>query len=323
MPRLPTPGGDHGVWGYILNEYLEVEHQPDGKHLDATSSQRGVMRLRRDLGNNASNPYVVGLQGRNVASFAPANGQVLTWHSGNNRWQPQILPEATAGVSGVLRLTNDFGGNATNPTVTGIQGRSIANTAPTDSQVLAWNNALSVWEPQDVAGGGGGGGPSQSAQLTVAGGGGGWSIGDDIPWVEISDPDNIVDNSSFPTDITFASNGLYLIEYQVFATVSVDNPGTASFEINPWLWQSGGSVDFSSHSQILHTNADPSFGLLEPCFTGSLTVDVTDTVNQVFILNFDLYDFTANAFVPGDMVLYGQDDNATWTHLKITRLRED
>lgn len=321
MARLPIPGGDNGAWGFILNEYLEVEHRSDGLHLDATSGQRGVMRLRRDLGNNASSPYVVGLQGRNVASSAPGDGQVLTWHSGNNRWQPQILPEATAGVSGILRLANDFGGNASSPTVTGIQGRSVANTAPTDNQVLTWNDALTRWEPQDVVGGGGG--PSQSALFTVVSGGGGWTIGDDISWAEVSDPDNIADNSSFPTDIEFATNGLYLIEYQVFATVNVDNPGTASFEIIPWLWQTGGNVDFSSHSQILHTNADPSFGILEPCFTGSLTVDVTDTADQVFILNFDLYDFTAGVFVPGDMVLYGQDDNATWTHLKITRLRQD
>ena len=31
MPRLPQPGGDAGNWGEILNDFLEVEHQPDGK----------------------------------------------------------------------------------------------------------------------------------------------------------------------------------------------------------------------------------------------------------------------------------------------------
>ena len=28
--RLPIPGGDTGNWGVILNEYLSVEHNPDG-----------------------------------------------------------------------------------------------------------------------------------------------------------------------------------------------------------------------------------------------------------------------------------------------------
>ena len=30
MPRLPMPGGDDDEWGDILNEFLEVEHNPDG-----------------------------------------------------------------------------------------------------------------------------------------------------------------------------------------------------------------------------------------------------------------------------------------------------
>lgn len=30
MPRLPTPGGDSGSWGDILNEYLSVSHEGDG-----------------------------------------------------------------------------------------------------------------------------------------------------------------------------------------------------------------------------------------------------------------------------------------------------
>ncbi|HUD21201.1 MAG TPA: sialidase family protein [Candidatus Saccharimonadales bacterium] len=30
MSRLPNPGGDDGTWGSILNDYLSVEHNPDG-----------------------------------------------------------------------------------------------------------------------------------------------------------------------------------------------------------------------------------------------------------------------------------------------------
>ncbi len=30
MSRLPVPGSDSGVWGDILNDYLEVEHNADG-----------------------------------------------------------------------------------------------------------------------------------------------------------------------------------------------------------------------------------------------------------------------------------------------------
>src|SRR5688500_1377657 len=30
MARLPTPGGDDGTWGNILNDFLSVEHNADG-----------------------------------------------------------------------------------------------------------------------------------------------------------------------------------------------------------------------------------------------------------------------------------------------------
>ncbi|MEI9966248.1 MAG: arabinofuranosidase catalytic domain-containing protein [Candidatus Moraniibacteriota bacterium] len=33
MPRLPTPGADGGAWGSILNEYLAVAHDADGRNL--------------------------------------------------------------------------------------------------------------------------------------------------------------------------------------------------------------------------------------------------------------------------------------------------
>jgi len=45
MARLPTPGGDDGNWGILLNEFLEVEHNDDGTHLDASTSQKGVVEL--------------------------------------------------------------------------------------------------------------------------------------------------------------------------------------------------------------------------------------------------------------------------------------
>ncbi|HEX4662265.1 MAG TPA: hypothetical protein VH144_01490 [Candidatus Saccharimonadales bacterium] len=30
MSRLPTPGGDNGTWGAVLNDFLNVSHNTDG-----------------------------------------------------------------------------------------------------------------------------------------------------------------------------------------------------------------------------------------------------------------------------------------------------
>ena len=38
-------------------------------------------------------------------------------------------------------------------TVTGLQGRSVANTSPTNGQVLTWNNSTTQWEPQTPSSG--------------------------------------------------------------------------------------------------------------------------------------------------------------------------
>lgn len=43
MPRLPTPGGDEGNWGTILNEFLEVAHNTDGSPKDEALSTHATL----------------------------------------------------------------------------------------------------------------------------------------------------------------------------------------------------------------------------------------------------------------------------------------
>lgn len=45
MARLPTPGGDDGNWGTLLNGYLEVEHNAEGAHPDASNTAKGFVEL--------------------------------------------------------------------------------------------------------------------------------------------------------------------------------------------------------------------------------------------------------------------------------------
>ena len=48
----------------------------------------------------------------------------------------------------------DLSGSLPNPTVSGIQGRGVATTAPSSGQVLGWNG--SAWVPTTAGGSGGG-----------------------------------------------------------------------------------------------------------------------------------------------------------------------
>jgi hypothetical protein len=54
-----------------------------------------------DLSGTNTNQTVIGLQTRHVSTTAPTNGQVLTWSSVNNDWEPQTL---TASVNFVREV---------------------------------------------------------------------------------------------------------------------------------------------------------------------------------------------------------------------------
>jgi hypothetical protein len=77
---------------------------------------------------------------------------VLRWNSFTNRWEP-------ADVVSLNDIANgDLAGTYPNPTVDGIQGRAISNSAPGDNQVLTWNGVGNRWEaadPQTVGAAGG------------------------------------------------------------------------------------------------------------------------------------------------------------------------
>ena len=68
--RLPTPGGDNGTWGSVLNSSLEVAHNTDGilqptalttagallttNNLSELSSTAATVRTNLGLGNTAT-----------------------------------------------------------------------------------------------------------------------------------------------------------------------------------------------------------------------------------------------------------------------------
>ena len=56
---------------------------------------------------------------------------------------------------GVIRLAGDLDIPANAPIVTGLYGRDLVSTAPTDGQVYAWNTALNKWVPTTPSSGAG------------------------------------------------------------------------------------------------------------------------------------------------------------------------
>jgi len=64
VARLPIPGGDDGVWGDILNNYLSIEHNSDGtqKTLGITKGGTGgttALAARTNLGIRSNIPLYI------------------------------------------------------------------------------------------------------------------------------------------------------------------------------------------------------------------------------------------------------------------------
>lgn len=140
--QFRIPGGQEGKefpggWEYALHENLRrIDYFggfPGGT--PSGTADGDVTGTYPDL------LVVSGLQGRDVATTAPGNGEVLTWNSGTSKWEP--APAGGGGAAG-----GDLSGSLPSPTVVGIQGRSVRDATPSDGYVLVWNNSISKWTPQ-------------------------------------------------------------------------------------------------------------------------------------------------------------------------------
>lgn len=126
MPRLPVPGSDNDQWGDILNEFLLVEHAPDGTlktpaiPLNSKGQVGGVAEL------SGSGLVPTGQLGVNSASSS-------TYLRGDGTWStPPTAGNATDSSPGLIQLSGDLGGTAISPT--------ISSGAITDGKVSASAN---------------------------------------------------------------------------------------------------------------------------------------------------------------------------------------
>ena len=161
----------------------------NGAGTASVSGGGGIPAVAGDLSGTTTAATVTGIQNRPVANTAPSSGQALVWNATASMWQPTTVAGGGGAVSTVFGragavaaqtgdysfgqisgsvastqlpgASGDLSGTLTAATVTGIQSRAVANTAPSSGQALAWNG--SQWAPATISGSGGG--VSMASQL--------------------------------------------------------------------------------------------------------------------------------------------------------------
>ena len=110
-------------------------------NIENSISNLEIISLSNDLGGTLSEPQVVGIRGVPISDAEPSSGQILYFNGIS--WIPYTLPSNEFPFS----AGGDLSGSSSSQSVIKIQGRNVANTAPTANQFLGWSTSNDRWEP--------------------------------------------------------------------------------------------------------------------------------------------------------------------------------
>lgn len=138
MARLPQPGGDDGTWGDILNEFLSVEHNPDGKLKDVvtrTTSQTISGAKTFSVSPTVPAPTLSGdAATKAYVDAMPGSGDMTT---NTDQTVTGIKTFGVAGNVGKLRFSGNTSGTTT------VNASSVASgtlTLPASTDTLVARN---------------------------------------------------------------------------------------------------------------------------------------------------------------------------------------
>jgi hypothetical protein len=143
--RLPTPGGDDGAWGDILNAFLEVSLASNG------TLNSGVVGTNQLQNGAVTNGKLDGSTQNTLASVAskytlPSGG--IPASDMDSTAQGNLTKAASA-----VQIGGDLSGTNTSPTVSKVKGVSVSGT-PSNGQVLtATGSTAASWTTPSGTGG--------------------------------------------------------------------------------------------------------------------------------------------------------------------------
>lgn len=125
MANLPTPGGDEGNWGTILNEYLLEEHESDGTHPLASETNPGFIELATQAEVNSGTD----------------SSRAVTPLTLQTKLSATTASESAAGMVELATQAETNAGTDTArvPTAATLQAKLYSTQTLTDGATINWN----------------------------------------------------------------------------------------------------------------------------------------------------------------------------------------